>query len=354
MRAVRFHAAKDVRVEDVPAPSGELGPTEVLISSRLCGICGTDLHEFVDGPHVIPAEPHPLNGSRAPQILGHELSGDVEAVGTAVTSVRPGDRVSIMPLAFCGDCWFCRRGLGQLCPRNACFGLSAAWGGFARQAVLEGCQVSLLPDGVSYEQGALIEPAAVAVTTVERGGVRPGDIVLVTGSGPIGALTVLAARAAGAGQVFLSEPNAKRAARAASLGVDAVLDPTATDVVAELRERTGGRGVDAALECSGNEQALRACLEAVRARGAVAQVGLHGRDAAIDVMAMTRREVTLTGVWGYSVHDWPRISAQVESGSFPVERVVTSTIGLEEIVELGFEPLADPASDEIKVLVQSR
>ena len=126
--------------------------------------------------------------------------------------------------------------------------------------VVESYQAWRLPDEVSYEQGALVEPAAVAEWGVAQAGVRPGDRVLVTGAGPIGALAVLAARAAGAGEVYLSEPNARRAARADQLGATAIFDPRATDVAAEVSERTEGLGVDVAVECSGTEPGLRACL----------------------------------------------------------------------------------------------
>jgi (R,R)-butanediol dehydrogenase/meso-butanediol dehydrogenase/diacetyl reductase len=351
VKAARFHQRRDIRVEDVPAPSAPLGRREVLLRPRLVGICGTDLHEYTAGPIVTAREPHPLTGATLPQILGHELAADVLAVGDDVTSVRAGDRVSVMPLAFCGDCHFCRRGLNHLCARMACVGLSWPWGGFAEQAVVEEYQVSLLPDAVSYEQGALIEPAAVAAYGAARGGVAAGDRVLVTGAGPIGALSVLAALAAGASEVYLSEPNARRAARAAALGAAAILDPTSVHVVAEVRERTDGLGVDVALECAGNDAALATCLAATRTRGTVAQVGLHVRPAAVDAMDLAARELSLVGTWCYPVHEWPRITAQVASGKLPVERVVTDRIELDAVVPEGFDVLVDPEGDQIKILV---
>src|SRR5438270_2005080 len=221
MRAVRYHAARDIRVEQVAEPDG-LGPRELLVRPRFCGICGTDLHEYLAGPIVTPAEPHPLTGAQNPQILGHEFSADVVEVGREVTSARPGDRVAIMPLIFCGQCYYCLRGLNHLCTRMACVGLSWAWGGIGELAVVLDYQVAVLPEELSYEQGAVIEPAAVAEYGVRRGGVRPGDTVLITGAGPIGALAVLAAQAAGAGVVYLSEPNQVRARAAKGIGTDAI------------------------------------------------------------------------------------------------------------------------------------
>jgi (R,R)-butanediol dehydrogenase/meso-butanediol dehydrogenase/diacetyl reductase len=273
-------------------------------------------------------------------------------VGAEVTHVAPGDRVSIMPLAYCGECYFCRRGLNHLCERMGCVGLSWDWGGLASLCVVEDYQAVPLHDSLSYEQGAIIEPAAVAAYGVSRGRVQAGDRVLVTGAGPIGALAVLAASAAGAGEVYLSEPNERRARRAENLGAAAILDPMATDVVAEVRERTDGLGVDVALECAGNEAALTACLGATRARGNVAQVGLHVKPAAIDGMQLAERELSLIGTWAYSVHEWPRITSQIASGRFPVERVVSGRIPLEDTVSDGFDVLIDPAADHIKILVE--
>src|SRR5690242_20729213 len=239
MQALRFHTARDLRIEDVSEP-GEPREDEVLVRVAMCGICGTDLHEYVAGPIVTPVEPHPLTGAQNPQILGHEFAGEVVASGGGVTRVAAGDRVAIMPLAYCGRCAYCRRGLQHLCATMACVGLSHAWGGMSELATVAEYQIVPLPEGVSYEQGALIEPTAVAAYGVERAGVAPGDRVLVTGAGPIGALAALCARAAGASSVYISEPNPARRARAEALGMATVLDPTSVDVPAVLHEESDG------------------------------------------------------------------------------------------------------------------
>jgi (R,R)-butanediol dehydrogenase/meso-butanediol dehydrogenase/diacetyl reductase len=350
MRAVRYHAARDVRVEEVPEPDG-LGAHELLVRPRYCGICGTDLHEYVAGPIVTPVAPHPLTGARNPQILGHEFAADVLEVGASVEAARPGDRVAIMPLIFCGQCYFCLRGLNHLCTRMACVGLSWDWGGLGELAVVAEYQVAVLPDELSYEQGALIEPAAVAEYGVQRGGVRPGDSVLVAGAGPIGALAVLAARAAGAGAVYLSEPNAVRAGAASGLGATAIFNPAETAVPDELHERTGGIGVDVAIECAGNARALSDCIAATRRAGTVVQTGLHVGPAEVHPMLWSQNDLTIVGTWCYRVYDWRRIAALIQSGAFPVERVITSRIALDATVPAGIEALIDPAGSELKILV---
>ena len=352
MRAAVFHDAKDIRVEEVAEPTS-LGPTAVRQRPRWCGICGTDLHEYAVGPIVIPTSPHRLNGSVAPQILGHEFSGEVLEVGREVRSVRAGDRVSVMPLLFCGTCYFCQRGLNHLCTSMACVGLSDAWGGIAEQCVVPESKVSKLPESMSDIQGALVEPTAVAAYGVDRAGVRPGDTVLITGLGPIGALASLYAASLGA-TVFLSEVNPKRQELARSLDVGELLDPRATDVAAELKDRTGGIGVDAVIECSGNEIALQTALASVRASGNISQTGLHTRPASIDPMVLSERDITLRGTWCYPVTDWPRIISLIGGGRMDVEQVVSARIDMADIVEKGFETLLSPTGDQVKVLVRAQ
>jgi len=352
MKAAVFHAAKDVRVEDVSAPSS-VGAREVLVRPFWCGICGTDLHEYAVGPIVTPVAPHPLNGSTIPQILGHEFSAEVVETGKEVTNVKVGDRVTIMPLLFDNECYYCRRGLNHLCVRMACIGLSYTWGGLAELAVVPDSVLTVLPDAVSDLQGALVEPAAVAAYGVDTGHVSPGDTVLVTGAGPIGALATLYAASLGA-EVYVSEVNPNRQALIRSLGVAEVLDPTQTDVAAYLKDLRDGIGVDAVIECSGNERALQTALSAVRSAGRVVQTGLHTRPASIDPMVLSEHDITLAGTWCYPVTDFPRVVSLIASGRYPVEKVVSAQIPIDDIVERGFETLLDPAGDQVKVLVNAR
>jgi (R,R)-butanediol dehydrogenase/meso-butanediol dehydrogenase/diacetyl reductase len=349
MRVLRFHGARDLRVEDVAAPS-DPSAGEVLIRVVTCGICGTDLHEYVAGPIVTPVEPHPLTGAQNPQILGHEFAGDVVATGPGVTSVREGDRIAIMPLAYCGHCAYCRRGLQHLCSTMACVGLSHAWGGMAEFATVAEYQVVRLPDGVTYQQGALIEPTAVAAYGVERAGVKPGDRVLVTGAGPIGALAALCARSAGASFVYVSEPNPARRSRAEALGVATVLDPGSIDVPAYLREESGGLGIDVAIECSGHPSGFAAAISSLRRRGTLAQTGLFVGEASVEPMLWALNDLTIAGTWCYWVYDFDRIAAQIAAGALPVERVITSNVILNDAPD-AFERLASGTADEIKVLV---
>ena len=350
MKALRFHSARDLRIEDLPEPPAAAAG-EVVVRVANCGICGTDLHEYMAGPIVTRVEPHPLTGAQNPQILGHEFAGDVVATGPGVTKVVEGDRVAIMPLAYCGHCAYCRRGLQHLCATMGCVGLSHAWGGMAEFATVAEYQVVRLPETVDYRQGALIEPTAVAAYGVERAGVAPGDSVLVTGAGPIGALAALCARSAGASSVYISEPNPARRARAEALGVATVLDPTAVDLSEFLHEETDGLGVDVAIECSGHPNGFTSAVRSLRRRGTLAQTGLFVGEASVEPMLWALNDLTIVGTWCYWVYDFDRIAAQIGAGSLPVERVVTSSIRLDDAPE-AFARLASGTADEIKVLIE--
>lgn len=353
MKAVRFHAARDIRVEDVAAPSARLGAREVLVKPLITGICGTDLHEYIAGPIVTPVKPHVYTGASNPQILGHEFSAIVADTGPEVTNVKAGDRVSIQPLISPRDDYYGRRGLFHLSESMGCVGLSWAWGGMGELAVLNDYNVCPVPKGVSDEQAAMIEPAAVAIYAVDRGGVQSGSTVLVSGVGPIGALTLLAAHAAGAATIFVSEPNPNRLKLARQLVPSAIcVDPTKENLLEIIRDNTEeGVGVDVAIECVGLEASLNACAAAVRRQGKVVQTGLHLKPASIDAMQWALKDITLEATWCYPTQIWPRIIRMVEAGMLPIEKIITAQIDAEDVVKKGFEELLDKTGKHLKILV---
>ena len=210
---------------------------------------------------------------------------------------RPGDRVSIQPLLSPRDDYYGKRGLYHLSPKMGCVGLSWAWGGMAEQAVIKDYNAQPIPDNLTDEQGAMIEPAAVAMYGVDRGGVTAGSTVLVSGAGPIGALTVLAAKAAGAAVIIVSEPNPNRRRIINEIAPYAVtVDPTKQNLMEVVRDLTEeGVGVDVALECVGLEASLNACAEAVRRQGTVVQTGLHMKPASIDAMLWALKDISVAG-----------------------------------------------------------
>ena len=341
---------RDIRIEDVAVPGVRTGD-DVLVEVLFCGICGTDLHEYMVGPIVTPTSPHPLTGVTIPQTLGHEFSARVVEVGPEALGVSVGDRVAIMPAIVCGKCHYCRRGLGHLCVKFACTGLSAETGGLAQYAVLKDYQLAVLPDAVSDIEGAVTEPASVAAYGVDRAGVSGGDIVLVTGAGPIGLLSGLYANAIGAATVVIAEPNPNRAAQARAMDIGPVVDPTSDGFAELLADLTMGVGVDLTIECSGTSSGLGTAVTQTRRRGAIVQTGLHTKPATFDAMALSEKDLTLFGSWCYYIYDWPRVIRLIATGKYPASKIVTSQIPLPEVVEKGFDVLVDPLGDQLKVLV---
>lgn len=349
MLAARFYDKLDIRLEDISVPQIKTHD-DVLVEVTWCGICGTDLHEYMVGPIVTPVRPHPLTGATLPQTLGHEFSARVVEIGSDVTDVAVGDRVAIMPAIVCGKCHYCRRGLGHLCLKFACTGLSAETGGLAQFALLKEHQVARMPDDVSDVEGAVVEPASVAAYGIDRAGVRGGDVVLITGAGPIGILSALYANAIGAATVVIAEPNPNRAELARAIDVGPVLDPTEAGFVDFISELTHGLGVDVVAECSGSTPGLATALTSVRPRGSIVQTGLHVKPATLDAMALSAKDVSLIGSWCYLITDWPRIIRLVASGKYPVGKAVTAQIPLRDVVTRGFDVLIDPRGDQLKVL----
>lgn len=350
MRAARFYDKNDIRIDDIDVPSLKASD-DVLVEVLWCGICGTDLHEYMVGPIVTPTSPHPLTGVTLPQTLGHEFSARVVETGSDVTDVKVGDRVAIMPAIVCGKCHWCRRGLGHLCVKFACTGLSAETGGLAQYAVLKDYQVSTLPDEVSDLEGAVVEPASVAAYGIDRVGVHGGDVVLVTGAGPIGILSALYANAIGASTVVIAEPNPNRAALAKAMDIGPVLDPTQDGFADFIADLTGGLGVDVVAECSGSTPGLTTAMNSVRTRGSIVQTGLHTKPATLDAMRLSEKDISYVGSWCYLITDWPRIIRLIASGKYPVAKAVTTQISLEDVVPKGFDVLVNPTGDQLKVLV---
>ena len=351
MRAAVYYGAHDIRVEDVQGPTG-LRPGEVRIEPAFVGICGTDLHEYAEGPIVIHRdEPHPLTGTTLPQILGHELSAVIRELGPGVTDLMVGDRVAVNPVLSCGTCVYCRSGEAQVCPFFAGYGLNATWGGLADEGVVQASMCTVLPESVSLKQGAVVEPAKVAGYAVDRARVRAGGSVLIMGGGPIGVLAALYAHAMGVATIIVAEPNPARRARVDALGIATVVDPVADDLAGIVLAHTHGLGVDAAIEAAGKEPALIACIDAVRPRGVVVQAALHTKPVSFDPMPLSLKDATMEFTWCFKVHDWQRTVDLIATGTFPVEKSVTSTIRLEDVATKGFDALLDPRGDDVKILI---
>ncbi|WP_328505339.1 2,3-butanediol dehydrogenase [Streptomyces sp. NBC_00391] len=341
MRAAVWYGAKDIRVENVPVTPP--GPGEVTIEVAYCGICGSDLHEYADGPHAVPVgDPHPESGVAAPLILGHEFCGTVTRVGGGVTAVAPGDRVAVEPHYRCGSCPRCLAGEYNICRHFGFAGLMGH-GGLAEHATVPAYMLHVLPERVSLEQAAVFEPAAVALHAVRRAGIRPGETVAVLGLGPIGLLVTQFAARYGAGRVVAADRSAARREPALRRG--------AAETGADLTDVVGGEGADVVFEAVGSEDTLRACLAATRRGGRVMFLGLAGT-VRLDAFALVNHEQTIMTSVGYR-DVYPELIRMVAEDGVDLAGIVTSTISLEHVVRDGFEALLR-GEEQVKVLVRPR
>lgn len=353
MKAGFFYGKRDIRIEETAVPTPDAG--EVIVQVKRCGICGTDLHEYKDGAgsHVTVTEPHPVTGDKVPVIMGHEFSGVITEVGEGVTAWKPGDRVAIMPLLSCGKCYHCLRGDQHMCEEYACTGLQWHWGGFAEYCKAKEYQLNRIPDNVTYEQAACIEPTALGMYAVQRGHITAGDTVFISGGGPTAVLSLLCARAAGATKVYMSEPAPKRRQRLIDFGADKAFDPTEVDVVEEVKKLTDGRGTDVVIDCSGVESAINQGFEIVRKRGRYVQSGLSTRPFTIQNPSIwADKDIDISGLWCYKITSFQSILDLMGTGQLPeIERIVTKVIDLEDLKE-GFETLSyDQEGTEVKIQV---
>jgi (R,R)-butanediol dehydrogenase/meso-butanediol dehydrogenase/diacetyl reductase len=349
MRAVRFHGNRDVRVDDIPEPLCR--PGFVKIAPEWCGICGSDVHEYLVGPETIPSpgEPHPITGETVPIVLGHEYAGTVVEVGAGVDGVAVGDRVAVEPIIRDNDCPTCLEGHYNLCPQLGFHGLSGYGGGLAERSVVPAYMVHVLPDTVPTDAAALVEPLAVGWHAAKVGAIADGDTVLIVGAGPIGLVTLLACKAMGAGRVCMVELTSARQRKAEELGADLVLDP-AIDDVAEAIAGEFGRGVDVAFDAGGNAATIELALSAVRPRGRVVNIALWEHPVEFDMFAMLFKESNLTASCAYC-GDHAEVIDALATGAIDVTPLITSRITFEEVVSRGIAELIDNRDAHVKILV---
>jgi (R,R)-butanediol dehydrogenase/meso-butanediol dehydrogenase/diacetyl reductase len=347
MRAAVYYGREDVRLVDVAEPSP--GPGEVKLRVLYNGICGSDLHEYYHGPVTTRVEPHPLTGIRNPVILGHELSGEVVELGAGTEDLAIGDRVAVEPLETCGHCLPCASGQYNHCALLAFHGYNRAGGGLSEFTVVRRSMAHRLPDNVSGEMGALIEPLSVAYHTANRCQVEAGQTVAVHGAGPIGVGVFLTLRRRGV-NVILSDPSAARRAVVSALGAKHALDPRDTDVVAAIRDLTGGRGADSSVDAAGTPAAFHASLHGTRVDGNVVVVAIHHGPIVIPPFDMLMSEVRVTGVAMFC-NAFPHVIADMAAGAYPTAGWVEK-ISFERLLDDGFERMRRQEGMKILVDVQ--
>jgi 2-desacetyl-2-hydroxyethyl bacteriochlorophyllide A dehydrogenase len=319
MRAAVWHGAEDLRIEDVKTPVPEKG--EVLLKVKTTGICGTDL--------MIYKGKFPR--ARPPLIPGHELVGEIVEVNDVPEEIKIGDRAVINPLISCGTCVACKMGTPNVCQTLRVLGNDLD-GSFAEFIKVSWEKLYMIDADFPSDKASLVEPSAVAYHGIKRSGCEVGDFVVVQGAGPIGILTAMVARIAGASEVALTEVQKYRLDLAEKLGFIA-LDPAKFDVVKEIKSLTKNRGADIVVNAAPVKQAAEQMTKLIRPRGKIVVFALFKEPAVVDLLNLTFTEGHVVGSRVYSEIDFGRAVELVLSGKLDVEPLITHRLGLKDALE---------------------
>ena len=353
MKAARFYDRGDIRIEDIPEPV--VAPGTVGIDVAWCGICGTDLHEFMEGPIFIPpcGHPHPISKEAAPITMGHEFSGVVYAVGEGVTDIAVGQHVVVEPYIVGDDVPTGPGDHYHLSKDMNFIGLGGRGGGLSEKIAVKRRWVHPIANSIPLDQAALIEPLAVGHHAYVRSGAKQGDVALVGGAGPIGLLLAAILKAKGL-KVIITELSAKRKEKALESGVaDHVLDPSQVDVVEQVMQITGGKGADVAFECTSVNKVMDELVAATRPAGVVVIVSIWSKPATINVHSVVMKELDVRGTIAYC-NDHAETIKLVEQGKINLEPFITQRIQLDELVSKGFDTLIHNNESAVKIIVQPR
>jgi len=339
MKTVTIHAAKDIRIESVP-PAGPASG-QVVVAIEAGGICGSDLHYYNHGGFGAVKLRHPM-------VLGHEVAGRIVAVGDGVAGLSIGDRVAVNPAVPCNACAYCLAGQQNYCIDMRFYGSAMRMphvdGAFRQELVAEAGQCVKLGDGISSSAGAFAEPLAVTLHAVARAGSLLGRRVLITGSGPIGALCAVAARAHGAREIVVTDVLDAPLAYAAAVAADRTVNVAAHPE--QLQDFAGGKGhFDVMFEASGNGRALATGVEVLRPRGVVVQLGLGG-EAALPQSVIVGKEIELRGSFRF-VDEFALAVDMINRRRVNLEPLLSATFGIDDAVA-AFE-LASDRSRSMKV-----
>jgi L-iditol 2-dehydrogenase len=321
MTAAVLHGPEDLRIEEIAVPRP--GPDEVLLKVEACGICGTDVH-ILRGHFPVP---------NLPLIPGHEFAGRVVQVGSAIDQVRAGEFVTADINIGCDRCYYCRHQMRMFCPQLRQIGVHRD-GAFAQYVKVPGAAVYRLPDDLTAEQGAYVEPLACALHGQERADICAGSTVAIIGAGPMGLVHVQLSKLRGAAQIIASEPNATRRAKATELGADCVIDPQSTDAVRVVRELTDGRGADCVIEAVGSIPTYRDAFEMARHGGTVVAYGAAPSTAALELRPFDiySKELTILGSYAGTYATWPNAIALIRSGRFDPLKLISNVVPLADLV----------------------
>ena len=348
MKALVYHGNRDLRLEAVPDP--EPGPGEVRLRIDYCGICATDVEEYVYGPnHIYHDEPNPLTGRKTPIVVGHETTGTVEQLGDGVSGLSIGDRAVIDGVLTCGKCWWCRHDREYLCAQAAIVGFGLD-GGLAEYMVWPASHVIRLPDNVSSEEAALVEPASVALHAVRRSRVETGENVAVLGVGTVGLLAMQAAKTRGARTIAV-DTRQMSLDLAAELGADFTVNSASDDAEQALLDLTDGVGPDVVIDAAGTKDTPELTIKWVRRAGRAVLVAIYTTVPQFDFNNIVSREVEVVGVLAYERRDVEEIVGLISRGAVKTGPLISDTIRLDEVLSKGYDRMMAPTKDVFRILV---
>lgn len=335
---ILYAYGEPIKVEDIPVP--EIGPDDVLIRVKACGICHTDIS--IVGGFIRPP--------KLPIVPGHEPAGVVEAVGSAVKRLKVGDRVCIDSVISCGQCHYCFTGRDHLCHSPIALGFD--WnGGWAEYMRAPAVNCFVLPEKISFEEGAIITDAVVTTFhAMKRGEVKPGDVVAIFGVGGLGINAIQMAKAFGAARVIAVDRNEAKRKLALAVGADEAIDLNSPSLRKELRMLSGGEGIDVALEFIGLDTTIQQTIECVRKGGKAVIVGVHTGTFQVAGHPMVAKEIDIRGVWTFPKQDFPYVIELVRSGKIDLSRSISHRVPLEE-VNRGLEILEKRIGNPLRVVV---
>jgi (R,R)-butanediol dehydrogenase/meso-butanediol dehydrogenase/diacetyl reductase len=340
MKVVAFAGPETMEVREIGEP--EVGPSEVVVEVAYCGVCGSDLHEYASQAPSLRAA-----GMFQP-VMGHEFTGIVSAVGPGVDSISPGDPVVVHPGGPCGNCYFCLSGAANLCAEQIGTGYRKQ-GAYAERVIVRADQALHLPDASWLERAALTEPLGVALHSLSRGALQAGETVFVAGGGPIGLLTVLAAKHKGAGRIIVSEPAESRRELALRIGASEAVDPAKVASV-QVRELTSGLGCDLAVECVGIAATMDDCLASTRRGGRIVVAGAFEQPYTVNLLNLLLQEHSIAGTFGYA-SEFEEARDLIVSGAVDVSPLISRVVSLQELPSV-FEELTVDRGRHQKVLVR--
>ena len=329
MKAAVLKDARELVIEEVSEPQME--DDEILVKVAACGICGSDLHLY-------------KHGSLSPDLrLGHESVGTVTEVGKGAEGFNVGDRVAVLGRVPCGECHWCKRGRHHVCPNRL-----DVRGGFSEFVAVKSQMLALLPDNMTFRQGAVMEPMAVCLHGIKLAGIAANDGVVVTGAGPIGLFTAALLRHMGVRGLVVSEPSGPRR-EIASIWADRVVDPAKEDM-ADAAHETLDPGIDALVECSGQAAVLEEVFNTIGFAGRILLLGACLENINFNPASLLVREIAFQGSYGCDMEEFRRCIELVSGGSIDVNPVISGTVPQDELPH-ALERLCEP-NDEVKLLME--